>query len=136
MEKRLFELIMTVSAKCWATEQKIMDQLELSPAEFNGLLIMKEEEALPAFELSAKMGLSPSRGSRVIDRLAKQGYVSVTTAAEDRRRVNVALTSQGKQMQLRIGELMTECEARLLAALPPQAHEKVREALTLLAEVM
>ncbi|MBC7186443.1 MAG: MarR family transcriptional regulator [Calditrichaeota bacterium] len=136
MEKRLFELIMAVSAKCWATEQKIMDQLALSPAEFNALLIMEEGEALPACELSAKMGLSPSRGSRVIDRLAKQGYVSVTPAAEDRRRVNVTLTNQGKEMQHRIGELMTECEERLLAALSPQAQKKVREALTLLVDVM
>lgn len=56
MEKRLFELIMTLSAKCWATEQKIMDQLSLSPAEFDGLLILKDGEALPGFELSAKIG--------------------------------------------------------------------------------
>ena len=136
MEKRLFELIMTVSAKCWATEQKIMDELSLSPAEFNGLLILKQGETLPAFELSAKMGLSPSRGSRVIDRLARQGYVSVETSSEDRRRVSVTLTGRGLDMQRQIGELMRECEQRLLASLSAEQQKQVRAALTLLAEVM
>ncbi len=136
MEERLFQLIMAVSAKCWATEQKIMDKLALSPAEFNGLLSLKEGERLPAFELSAKMGLSPSRGSRVIDRLARQGYASVAPAPEDRRRVNVGLTASGVVMQRRMGELMTECEERLLKVLTPAQQEQVRTVLKLLAEVM
>ncbi|MGQ9559814.1 MAG: MarR family winged helix-turn-helix transcriptional regulator [Candidatus Oleimicrobiaceae bacterium] len=136
MEKRLFELIMTVSAKCWATEQKIMDQLSLSPAEFNGLLILKDGEALPAFELSAKMRLSPSRGSRVINRLARQGYVTVATPPEDRRRVSVVLTSHGVEMQRQMAELMSDCEQRLLASLSPAQQKQVRAALALLAEVL
>lgn len=136
MEARLFQLIMSVSAKCWATEQKIMDQLGLSPAEFNALLILEEDEHLPAFELSAKMGLSPSRGSRVIARLAKQGYVTVETAAEDRRRLQVHLTESGILMQRRIAELMTECEERLLKALTQPEQELVRTALKLLVRAM
>lgn len=136
MQEKLFQLIMALSAKCWATEQKIMEQLALSPAEFNGLLILQEGERLPAFELSAKMGLSPSRGSRVIDRLVRQGYVSVETAAEDRRRVQVGLTKIGLEVQRRMGDLMTECEERLLKALTPAQQEQVRRALKLLVEVM
>ncbi|MDZ7272136.1 MAG: MarR family transcriptional regulator [candidate division KSB1 bacterium] len=136
MQERLFQLIMAVSAKCWSTEEKIMDQLALSPAEFNGLLVLKEGERLPAFEFSAKMGLSPSRGSRVIDRLVKRGYVAVETAAEDRRRVEVRLTESGIHMQRRMAELMTECEDRLLKALTPAQQMQVRTALELLVQVM
>jgi hypothetical protein len=39
-------------------------------------------------------------------------------------------------MQRQMGELMRECEQRLLASLSAEQQKQVRAALTLLAEVM
>lgn len=62
--------------------------------------------------------------------------LSVATSPEDRRRVSVALTSRGLEMQRQMGELMSDCEQRLLALVSPAQQKQVRATLALLAEVM
>jgi len=59
------------------------------------------------------MGLSLSRGSRVIDRLFSHGYVQRSDCAADRRCKPVRLTKQGENVREQIQALRGECEDRI-----------------------
>ena len=48
--------------------------------------------------LAKELSLSPSRMSRIIDSLVKQGWIERTQDPADRRNMRVSLTSKGSQM--------------------------------------
>jgi DNA-binding MarR family transcriptional regulator len=48
--------------------------------------------------LGADVGLSPASVTRLVDRLEKRGLVARSRDAEDRRRVDVRLTSHGERV--------------------------------------
>jgi MarR family transcriptional regulator, organic hydroperoxide resistance regulator len=75
MEKdNLLDLIYRLKAGCIASEWRIMEETGLSPAEYNGIAAIAPRESISGNALSQKMGLSPSRASRVIDKMVKNGY--------------------------------------------------------------
>ena len=71
----MIELILAIKRKCQGTEERIQAELGLSPAEFNGLTVLDETQEVSGCEFAGQMMLSPSRGSRVLNRLVSDGYV-------------------------------------------------------------
>jgi DNA-binding MarR family transcriptional regulator len=136
MEKRLFELIMQIRRRCLQTEEKIRTELHLTPGEFNGLLSIEPGEKLPGITFSQRMGLSPSRGSRVISKMSGNGYITLQTVPENRRSAEASLTQKGMQMRDMLKHHMSECEEKITSQLTSQQTKHVTSALRLLAEVM
>ena len=136
MEKRFFELIMQIRKKCLQTEEKIRSELGLTPGEFNGLLSIEAGERVLGAAFSQRMGLSPSRGSRVISRMLENGYIELEQVRNDRRAVEASLTKEGITMQGRLIERMGECEGRILSQLDEVQAGEVRRALNTLVEIM
>jgi DNA-binding MarR family transcriptional regulator len=80
-------------------------------------------------EIGGKILLSKSNVTRVVDRLAAQGFVRRAECPDDRRSAFVVITESGRKLQARmwpdyraslaryIGERLSEPEARQLAAL-------------------
>lgn len=136
MEKKLFELIIEVRKKCLQTEEKIRSELNLSPAELHGLLALEPGEKLLGATFSDRMCLSPSRGSRVISRLVQDGYVDQMVVPDNRRSVEVFLTTDGVQMRKNVQARMEECEKRFSSQLNSEQIVNVRSALEALVDVM
>lgn len=136
MSKPLFELIIQIRKKCLRTEEKIRTELDLTPGEFNGLLSIEPGEKILGAAFSSRMGLSPSRGSRVISRLLENGFIDLEQVPDNRRAVEASLTKSGIAMQKRLFERMGECEGRILSQLDETQAGEVREALTTLVDVM
>ena len=136
MEKRLFELIMQIRKRCLQTEEKIRTELHLTPGEFNGLLSIEPGEKISGNTFSQRMVLSPSRGSRVISKLAENGYITLNIVPDNRRSVEASLTKKGISMQKQLEENMGECEDRITSQLAPTQTQEIRKALERLAEVM
>jgi len=81
------------------------------------------------------LGLSLPTTSRLIDRLVGRGLVTRQSAADDRRRVTLALTEAG---QATLREAVRFTQARLvqdLAALPPEDCAIIVQAMGLLRQV-
>ena len=114
-DKGVISLIFDLKLSCLAKEEKIREELNLSPAEYKGILTIEPGSSLPCSKLSKAMGLSVSRGSRVIDKLIKNGYLKADSAAKDRRVMNVFLTSKGFRIQTKIHNLLEECESIILS---------------------
>ena len=136
MNRHLFELILAIKRKCQCNEEEIQSQLGLSQAEFNGLIVLDEEGGLPGGEFSRRMGLSPSRGSRVLDGLVGQGYVRTQVSPTDRRAILITLTSNGRRMKGRIVTRMKTCEDRIRSNLDEARLGRVTEALEWLATAL
>lgn len=132
MNRCLFELILAVKRKCACNEEQIQEQLGLSAAEFHGLMALQRGQAVPGGQFAERMGLSPSRGSRVLNQLVTDGLVKTELSPTDRRSISVALTPRGARMKGRITEHMEACERRICGKLAQADVHQVRGALELL----
>ena len=82
------------------------------------------------------MGVSASRGSRVIGKLQESGFIQLETVPNNRRIVEVSLTQKGIEMRTVLEKRMSECEKRFKTQISEKQIKDIRKSLTLLAEVM
>lgn len=136
MSRRFFELILAIKRKCQCNEEQIQEQLGLTAAQFHGLIVLDEGVEIGGCEFARRMGLSVSRGSRVLNSLVNAGYVAMRVRADDRRAIQVVLTDEGRQMKGRIADRMADCESRICDRLDHSGVRQVREALERLEAVL
>ena len=125
----LLSIVLSLKEKCSAVEDKIRKSLGLSVAEYRGLMCFGSEERISCQELSSRMNLSVSRGSRVIENLFKKGFIQRVDCASDRRSKNVWLTKKGIRMRQKIAIQIQDCEDRLVASIPPSRLSRFRSEL-------
>jgi len=109
----LIDLIYRLKASCVASELDIMEESGLSPAEYNGIAAVDTNEKISGSAVSQKMNLSPSRASRVVDKMVKNGYLLREIDAGDRRKCNISLAEKGMKVKTRIQQLKRKCEKRI-----------------------
>ncbi len=136
MGEHLFELILAVKRKCQRNEEQIQEELGLSLAQFNALIVLDEGQEISGCEFARRMVLSPSRGSRILNTLVTGGYVKVLPGPADRRAVVISLTPEGREVKQRIIGRMTACENRISASLDVTSVAQVKHALELLETVL
>jgi DNA-binding MarR family transcriptional regulator len=136
MSGRLFELILAVKRKCQGNEEQIQQEFGLSQAQFNALIVLDEGKEISGCEFAERMALSPSRGSRVVNKLVAGGYVQVLPGPVDRRAIMISLTPKGSETKQQIIGRMEACESRISTALDQMSVEQVRHALELLEAVL
>ena len=136
MSNELFELMIRVVKKCSLSEEKIRYEFKLSLAEYNGLLALENGEKILCNVFSKKMGLSPSRGSRVTNRLIEKGFIKSSRLLNDRRGLVVKLTRKGRLMKEKLANRMRECEKKILKHLSLKKRREVKDALRILSDVL
>jgi DNA-binding MarR family transcriptional regulator len=104
--------------------------LQLSQSELLFFGSLDQCTGISSPELARNMGLSPSRISRVIEKLVVDGYLDRNTDKADRRAITLCLTENGKKIREEIAKSRQECEARLLNVLPESDIEKFREIIS------
>jgi DNA-binding MarR family transcriptional regulator len=136
MSGRLFELILAVKGKCQRNEDQIQEELGLSQAEFNALIALDDGREISGCGFAERVALSPSRGSRVLSKLVRNGYVKALPGPQDRRAIVVSLTPKGKRTRQRIIDHMEACESRICGGLDGASIGQVQRALELLEAVL
>jgi DNA-binding MarR family transcriptional regulator len=136
MSRRFFELILAVKRKCQRNEEEIQEELGLSQAEFNALIVLDEEQEVSGCAFAERMALSRSRGSRVLDLLATDGYVKTAAGSADRRALVISLTPKGRRAKQRIIDHMEACERRICNDLDDRTVSQIKNALESLATVL
>ena len=131
----LIDTIISLKAKC-CLEEEIGEDFNLSTKELSCIFSLYKHEFIHSKELSNKINLSPSRGSRIINRLIKKGYVIETHDLEDKRFLNLSLSEDGKQIYERVKKKRIECENRLLSKLDNQQKKVVKKGLEILIGAM
>jgi len=110
---KLIDIIYSLSEKCSVHRKRHLKKLNISNAEFNALGCLDNQQKITCKEFSERMGLSFSRGSRIIDKLYKKKYVERMDSPSDRRCKVVLLTSLGKKAREQIHKEKNKCEHRL-----------------------
>jgi DNA-binding MarR family transcriptional regulator len=136
MKKNVIEVIFALKSKCCTKEEKIRGELKVSPAEFKGLISIEPGVIVPCKVLSQKMGLSVSRGSRVIEKLMKSGYMEEVKTSGDRRVMNVTLAKKGINTQRKIMKILQECEHKILKKFSKPELESLIASLVKVNEVL
>ena len=135
MEKNIVDLIIELKKGCMKDEKQIRTLCNISLAEYQGIMKINTTERITCNILSQKMGLSPSRGSRIIDGLVRKGYLLRTTNPEDRRSFVLSLSSKGIKIRKQIEQERNNCEYRIRKNLSVREVKLIKEGLELIAKV-
>lgn len=136
MNKNFIDVIFALKTKCCSKEDKIRAELKLSPAEFKGIMSIEPGVIVPCKVLSQKMGLSVSRGSRVVEKLMKSGFLEEVKTSGDRRVMNVTLAKKGVNVQRRILKILQDCEHKILKNFSKPELESLITSLLKVNEVL
>ena len=135
MEKNLVDLIIELKKGCMEDENQIRTLCKISLAEYKAILEIETTERITCNVLSEKMGLSVSRGSRIIDNLVRKGYLLRMENPEDRRSFVLSLSSKGAEIKKQIEQERNNCEYRFRKNLSTREVELIKEGLELIAKV-
>lgn len=116
----LMDLVDQLRKRCLENELAFIARTKLSLAEFNGISALEPGERLCGNMLSRKMGLSPSRASRVIEKLVKNGFLVREIDPQDRRRCTICLAKKGVALKQQLRNVRQECEEKVTAQLSAQ----------------
>lgn len=133
---RLIDLIYRLKASCITNEMDIMTESGLSPAEYNGIAALDPKDRISGNDVSQKMNLSPSRASRVVDKMVQKGYLVREIDPADRRRCTIYLSQQGILLKKEIDRLKKRCEKRIRESLSKAEAEVLQGTLERVIEVI
>ncbi len=131
-DRRFIDYIMELKLRC-RFEEEIGEECGLAPREVSCLSALSPGENISAGGLAGRIGLSPSRASRLITALRTKGMVGETFDEADRRAVSISLTPAGEKLLRKIELKKDECEKRLLAAFNREQLRAVRDGLATLS---
>ena len=82
------------------------------------------------------MGLSPSRGSRVIDGLIDKGLLARNVDSEDRRYNAISLTAKGETMRNSVEEAKKSCEQKITSRMDGKEIDLLKKGLQAIIEIL
>ena len=106
--------------------------VDLSVPQFRILAFLKRREGASLSDLAEHQGLSLPSISRMIDGLVQRGLVRREDSRQDRRRVILALTEEGRQTFESVAETARARMAEKLDSLSAEESAAVAEAMRLL----
>jgi len=135
MGKNLMDLIMELKKGCMEDEEQIRTLCNVSLAEYKAVMEIDTTERITCNVLSKKMGLSPSRGSRIIDGLVRKKYLVRMTNLEDRRSFVLSLSPKGTKIKEQIKRERNNCEKRIREKLSTKELDLIEEGLELVIKI-
>ena len=111
-------------------------EVGISPEQVSLLVAIKYAPGIGVRELAARERVSPPALSNHVDRLERDGLVSRTPSASDRRRVGLTLTEEGQRVLRRVRSRRTAWLATRLRGLSSDELEAVEAAIEPLGRLL
>jgi DNA-binding MarR family transcriptional regulator len=111
-------------------------EVGISPEQVSLLVAIKYTPGIGVRELAARERVTPPAMSNHVDRLERDGLVSRTPSASDRRRVGLSLTEEGQRVLRRVRSRRTAWLATRLRSLSPEELEAVEAAIEPLSRLL
>jgi DNA-binding MarR family transcriptional regulator len=108
----------------------------ISPEQVSLLVAIKYAPGIGVRELATRERVSPPALSNHVDRLERDGLVTRTPSASDRRRVGLTLTDEGQRVLRRVRSRRTAWLATRLRALSAEELEAVEAAIEPLSRLL
>lgn len=135
-EQNLAELISMLRCRCEKTEEEIRKHTPLTPSEYRALSKIDAGERITSAEFSYRMGLSPSRGSRVIEKLCENNYVVSERCDTDKRCLILRVGENGLRIKKNIAESFNECNKKITQKLSDSEIQAIRKSIESLMKVL
>jgi DNA-binding MarR family transcriptional regulator len=130
---KIMTILVSLAEKCSGAVDRLRKDLGLTSSEYRGMICLLPEDKISCRELSSKMDLSVSRGSRIIESLFKKGFIDRVDCSSDRRCKKVWLTEKGIRARVKISAHIDGCEEKLLADIPDKRRVELKSNLKELA---
>ena len=111
-------------------------EVGISPEQVSLLVAIKYAPGIGVGELAARERVSAAAMSKHVDRLERDGLVSRTPNASDRRRVGLTLTEEGQRVLRRVRSRRTAWLASRLRGLSPDELAAVEAAVEPLSRLL
>jgi DNA-binding MarR family transcriptional regulator len=121
---------------CEERERAIVERNHLTFAEYGCLLALPRDESTDARQLCAELRLSPSRVSRILERLCAARLVARADHPGDRRVTLLTLTARGRRLRTQLEDALVACEALVHARLDAAERIRAREGLGLVLRAL
>jgi DNA-binding MarR family transcriptional regulator len=118
------------------SDDQIRSKTPLSPSEYRAVVSLNPEDQISSASFSGRLGLSPSRGSRVIDKMVENGFIMRATLKDDRRAQVISLAPEGIHLKKQINELMCECEEKIRKQMSDEEYCTVESSLKRLISII
>jgi DNA-binding MarR family transcriptional regulator len=100
-------------------EDELFSQYELTPQQYNALRLLRGEHpgSLPTLALAARLVSHAPDITRLLDRLVGRGLIRRQRPTENRRQVQVSITSDGLALLKKLDKLVRKCHEEQLGHL-------------------
>lgn len=90
--------------------------------QYRALVVLASRGPQRSVDISAELGVNPSTGTRMCDRLVRKGLIRRARTAGDRRSVRLTLTPAGRALVAEVIDRRRAELARIVAAIPSGTH--------------
>ncbi|GEM_PF-859294 len=136
MHYNIVDTIMMLNEQCCHLNNTNGEDNNLTAKELQVLITLKPGESVPSVDLAKRNNLSPSRMSRIIDKLYSRGLLSREADEHDRRYSRVSLTEAGQAVNHDTAEFRKQCENKIRARMSDAEFAVIQKALSLLIFAM
>ncbi len=133
---KIADLIFKLRQKCALKDAYFMKLIGISQSEYNCLVQFFEIDSMGVKDLAERLEITPGGVTRIITSLENKGYVVRRISLDDRRNINVSLTSQGKKLVKKMRRAAIDIHREIFDQIEPQEREKVAEAIQTLLNAL
>jgi DNA-binding MarR family transcriptional regulator len=100
-------------------EDELFSQHELTPQQYNALRVLRGEHpaSLPTLALAARLVSHAPDITRLLDKLVERGLIRRQRPVDNRRQVQVSITSEGLALLKKLDKLVRKCHEEQLGHL-------------------
>ena len=109
---------------------------ELTLPQYHLLEALRENLELPVGELADRAGVAPPTATRMLDCLARDGFVERRHSETDRRSVLVRLTAEGELAVDKAQDVIEAWRRQVFESLAPEEREPAARLLGRLSQIM
>ncbi len=97
--------------------------------QYRALVVLASRGPQRVVDISNELGVNPSTGTRMVERLVRKGLLRRYRTASDRREVRLTLTTAGRELVKQVTMRRRDELAGIVEAMPPEWHHPVSQAL-------
>ncbi len=102
---------------------------EVTLPQYRALVVLAARGPQRVAEVASELGVNPSTGSRMCDRLVRKGLIRRTRVSGDRRVVRLTLTPTGRALVEEVTQRRRQELDQVVAAIPAEGHATLVRAL-------
>ncbi len=136
MNESIIGTIVKLNEICNTDNAGLCRSAGISQRESSILISINPGDRITCNALSERMELSPSRVSRLVDKLLSKGYLLRKISERDRRAIEISLSEAGAECRKKILRARNHCEKRIRSKLDKKELKAVQNGLVILRNAL